>query len=246
MDVWNRQSAVAAGQATAVDQGLRSYMLRVYNLMASGVLLTAIIAYFAGNSEIFVNLMLQQGADGRVGMSGLGWIIALAPMGMAFFMMFKLNSMSTQTLQVTFWAYATLMGLSMFSIFLVYTSASILKVFFVTAGTFGLLSMYGYATKKDLTSWGSFLFVGIMAVFFTSIANMFFKSSALDTALSYVGILLALGLTAYDTQKIKAIYYQTGGVAEIEKRASIMGALNLYFDFIYLFINLLRVMGDRR
>jgi uncharacterized protein len=247
MNVWDRQQSVDVRQSTAVDQGLRSYMLKVYNYMTCGVLLTGLVAFFASQSETFLGLMLTQGADGRVGMSGLGWVVALAPVAMAFFMMFRINKMSTGAVQATFWAYALLMGLSLFSIFLVYTGASILKVFFITAGTFGLLSMYGYTTKKDLTSWGTFLFVGVMAVFVVSIVNVFFfKSSGLDLALSYVGVFLALGLIAYDTQKVKEIYYMTGGGADAVKRASILGALNLYFDFIYLFINLLRIIGERR
>jgi FtsH-binding integral membrane protein len=247
MSAWDRQQSVATGQSTAIDQGLRSYMLKVYNYMASGVLLTAVIAYLASQSETFLGLMISQGADGRYGMSMLGWMVALAPVGMAFFMMFRINKMSTSAVQTTFWAYATLMGLSLFSIFLVYTGESILRVFFITAGTFGLLSLYGYATKRDLTSWGTFLSVGVIAVFVVSIANVFFfESSGLSLAMSYVGVFLALGLIAYDTQKVKEIYYHTGGGADAVKRASILGALNLYFDFIYLFINLLRIIGERR
>lgn len=249
MNPWNRQeAAVSQGQARAMDQGLRSYMLRVYNYMTSGVLLTAIVAYFAGNSQAFLNLMLSVNANGQAGLSGLGYLVAFAPVAMVLVLGFRAHKMSAEALQMAFWGYATLMGLSLFSIFLVYTGASILKVFFVTAGTFGLLSMYGYTTKKDLTSWGTFLFVGLWAVFLTTLANVFlFKSSGLDMALSYVGILLALGLTAYDTQKVKENYYMAAGAGEAAvKRASTLGALSLYFDFIYLFINLLRVLGDRR
>ena len=246
MNPWNRPADAVASQSTAVDAGLRSYMLKVYNYMASGVLLTAVIAYFAGTSPEFLNLVLAQNANGGVGMTPIGWLVALAPMGMAFFMMFKLRSMSTQALKTTFWVYAGLMGLSLFSIFLVYTQTSILRVFFITAGTFGLLSMYGYATKRDLTSMGTFLIVGIWAMLIATVVNVFLQSSALQLMLSYVGVGLALGLTAYDTQKTKDIYYQVGGNAEMVQRASVMGALNLYFDFIYLFINLLRILGDRR
>jgi hypothetical protein len=251
MSPWNRQGAAQVqSQQTqaAVDQGLRSYMLRVYNYMTSGVLLTAVIAYLASQSEAFLGAMISTNADGAVtGMSGLGWIVALAPVAMAFFLAFRVNKMTAQQVQFTFWAYAALMGLSLFSIFLVYTGASILKVFFITAGTFGLLSMYGYTTNKDLTSWGTFLSVGVLAVFVVSLANVFFfKSSGLDLAMSYVGVFLALGLTAYDTQKVKEIYYQVGGTGEASKKASALGALSLYFDFIYLFINLLRIIGERR
>ncbi len=247
MNAWDRQTTTASSQSRAVDQGLRSYMLKVYNYMTSGVLLTSVIAYFAGTSPAFLGLVMQQGANGQMGMSPLGWIIALAPLAMVFFMMFKLRSMSTETLQITFWTYATLMGLSLFSIFLVYTQASILKVLFVTAGTFGLLSMYGYATKRDLTSMGSFLMVGVWALIIVSLVNVFLlKSSGLDFVLSLVGVGLALGFTAYNTQQIKDNYYETAGSPDAAKRASILGALNLYMDFIMLFVNLLRLIGDRR
>jgi FtsH-binding integral membrane protein len=247
MSAWDRPTTGTTGQISAVDQGLRSYMLKVYNYMASGVLLTAIIAYFAGTSEAFIGMMLTQGANGAVGVSALGWVVMFAPLAMVFFMMFKLHSMSTQTLQVTFWAYAALMGLSLYSIFLVYTGASILKVLFTTAGTFGLLSMYGYATKRDLTSWGTFLSVGMWAILIVSLINMFLlKSAPMDLVLSCLGVVLALGFTAYDTQKIKETYYHVGNSSEGIARASIMGALKLYMDFIYLFVNLLRLMGERR
>lgn len=247
MNPWNRGTAEVQTQSTvATDAGLRSYMLKVYNMMASGVLLTGLIAYFAGTSPAFLNLVISQNAaTGAVGLSGLGWIVALAPIAVVFLIGFRARHMTAGQLQATFWAYAGLMGLSLFSIFLVYTGASILKVFFITAGTFGLLSMYGYTTKKDLTSWGTFLMVGIWAVFLVSIVNIFFlKSSGLDLAMSYIGVLLALGLTAYDTQKVKEIYYTTSG--EGLQKAGTLGALTLYFDFIYLFVNLLRIMGDRR
>jgi uncharacterized protein len=248
MSAWDRQTTVTGeSQSGAIDQGLRSYMLKVYNLMASGILLTAIIAYFAGTSDAFLQTVLKFDGGQAIGVAPVGYLIMFAPLAMVFFMMFKLNSMSTQSLQVTFWAYAVLMGLSMFSIFLIYTQVSILRVLFVTAGTFGLLSMYGYATKRDLTSWGTFLQVGAWAFLIVSLVNMFLlKSSPLSMAMSYIGVLLALGFTAYDTQKIKQIYYTVGRNAEALQRASIMGALNLYMDFIWLFMNLLRILGERR
>ena len=248
MSAWDRQPAVTGeSQSTAIDAGLRSYMLKVYNYMASGVLLTAIIAYFAGTSDAFLQAVLKFDGGQAVGVAPVGYLVMFAPLAMAFFMMFKLRTMSTETLQTTFWAYAVLMGLSLFSIFLIYTQTSILRVLFVTAGTFGLLSMYGYATKRDLTSWGTFLIVGMWAMLIVSLVNMFLlKSSGLSLAMSYIGVLLALGMTAYDTQKIKEVYYQVGRSTDAIKRASIMGALQLYMDFVYLFINLMRIMGERR
>ena len=248
MSAWDRQPAVTGeSQSTAIDAGLRSYMLKVYNYMASGVLLTAIIAYFAGTSDALLQAVLKFDGGQAVGVAPVGYLVMFAPLAMAFFMMFKLRTMSTETLQITFWAYAVLMGLSLFSIFLIYTQTSILRVLFVTAGTFGLLSMYGYATKRDLTSWGTFLIVGMWAMLIVSLVNMFLlKSSGLSLAMSYIGVLLALGMTAYDTQKIKEVYYQVGRTTDAIKRASIMGALQLYMDFVYLFINLMRIMGERR
>jgi FtsH-binding integral membrane protein len=247
MALWNKQSAAAQAQAVERDQGLRAHMLKVYNYMTSALILTGLVAYFAGTSQEFLQLLLTQGADGRVGMSGLGWLVVLAPIAMVFFIGARASHMSASTLQSCFWGYSVLMGLSLFSVFLMYTGESITRVFFITAGTFGLLSMYGYTTKRDLTSWGSFLFVGVMAMFFTSLANVFFfKSSGLSLLMSYIGVFLAIGLTAYDTQKVKELYYHSGYNAEEQKKASILGALTLYFDFIYLFINLLRIMGNRR
>jgi len=246
MTYQNQQSSTQT-QAISVDAGLRAHMLRIYNYMASALLLTGLVAYFAGTTPAFLQLVLAQNAEGAVtGLSGLGWLVAFAPVGMVLFMGVRANAMSYSSLKMAFWGYAVLMGLSLFSIFLIYTGASITRVFFITAGTFGLMSMYGYSTKRDLTSWGSFLSVGILAVFFVSLANLYFKSSGMDLILSYVGVLLAIGLTAYDTQKAKEIYYHAGSGGEAVQKASLLAALSLYFDFIYLFINLLRVMGDRR
>lgn len=247
MSAWERQTIVTGQGAQSVDAGLRQYMLKIYNYMACGVLLTAIIAYFAGTSDAFLSSMLTQGADGRVGMSGLGYLVSFAPLAMVFFMMFRLNHLSTENLQLTFWAYAMLMGLSLFSIFMIYTQVSILRTLFVTAGTFGLLSMYGYTTQRDLTSIGTFLRVGVWAVLIASLVNVFLlKSGPFDLLLSCLGVVLALGFTAYDTQRLKDVYYAVGGHAEALKRSTILGALTLYMDFIYMFINLLRLMGDRR
>lgn len=246
---WNRQAAEVQTQATtAVDQGLRSYMLRIYNYMASGVLLTGLVAWFASNSQPFLRAVMSFNEAGQAtGLSPVGWLIAFAPVIFVLVLGMRMRSMSVAGLQLAFWGYAGVMGLSLFSIFLVYTGASIIKVFFITAATFGILSIYGYTTKKDMTSWGSFLFAGIWAVFFASLANIFlFKSGGFDLVLSLVGVVLAIGLTAYNTQQIKEIYYHAGRNSEALQRAGIMGALQLYFDFIYLFINLLRLMGDRR
>lgn len=245
---WNRSAEVQSQATRAVDQGLRSYMLRIYNYMASGVLLTGLVAYGASQWTPFLNAVMKTNAEGMVtGLSPLGWLVAFAPVVFVLLFGRAMSSANISTLKTTFWAYAGVMGLSLFSIFLAYTGASIMRVFFITAGTFGLFSIYGYTTKKDLTSWGSFLFIGIWAVFIASIANMFMHSSGFSLVLSLVGVGLAIGLIAFNTQKLKDVYYAVGRSGDTAlERASIMGALQLYFDFIYLFINLLRIMGDRR
>ncbi|MEM1020246.1 MAG: Bax inhibitor-1 family protein [Sphingomonadales bacterium] len=232
-----------AGTQTAdragIDAGLRKYMLGVYNYMTSGVLLTGIIAlltsqWVEGNPEAAMTLY-----------SGpLSWVIMLAPLGFVLAMSFGLNKFSAGTLQLLFWAFAGVMGLSLSSIFLVYTGTSIAKVFFITAATFGALSLWGYTTKKDLSGWGTFLFMGLIGIVIASLVNLFLGSSTLEMVISYAGVLVFAGLTAYDTQKIREMYY-AGDAAETRSKKIIMGALNLYLDFINLFIMLLRILGSR-
>ncbi len=233
-------------QAAGYDAGLRAYMLRIYNYMASALALTGITALVAANSPAVVSALYTMGANGQVGMSGLGWLVAFAPLGMVLWLSFGINRMSMQTAQISFWAFSVLMGLSMTSIFLIYTGESIARTFFITAGTFGAMSLYGYTTKKDLSGWGSFLIMGLIGLIIASVVNIFMQSSALGFAISVIGVLIFTGLTAYDTQKLKNMYYQISGHGEALAKASIMGALNLYLDFINLFIMLLRFVGERR
>ncbi|MFW0776572.1 MAG: Bax inhibitor-1/YccA family protein [Rickettsiales bacterium] len=221
-------------------------MLRIYNYMASALALTGITALVAANSPAVVSALYTMGANGQVGMSGLGWLVAFAPLGMVLWLSFGINRMSMQTAQISFWAFSVLMGLSMTSIFLIYTGESIARTFFITAGTFGAMSLYGYTTKKDLSGWGSFLIMGLIGLIIASVVNIFMQSSALGFAISVIGVLIFTGLTAYDTQKLKNMYYQISGHGEALAKASIMGALNLYLDFINLFIMLLRFVGERR
>lgn len=229
------------------DMGLRAFMLGVYNYMASALALTGIVALGAAQSPAVMGLMYTLSEDGRIiGMNPLGWVVALAPVLMAFAFGFGINRMSVRAAQGTFWAYAFVMGLSLSSIFLMYTGISIARVFFITAGTFGGMSLYGYTTKRSLTGFGSFLMMGLLGLIIASVVNMFLKSSGLHFALSVIGVLLFVGLTAYDTQKIKGYYYQVAGSTEAAAKASIMGALNLYLDFINLFVMLLRFFGERR
>jgi uncharacterized protein len=219
----------------ARDAGLRSYMLSVYNYMASGVLLTGIVALLFANS----------GFAAQVLGTPLQWVIILAPLGFVMAMSFGLNRMSTGTLQMLFWAFAFAMGLSMSSIFLVYTGVSIAQTFFAVAAGFLGLSLYGYSTKRDLSGFGTFLIMGVVGLLVAMLINLFLRSPAMDLAISAIGVLLFAGLTAYDTQKIKSMYAYVAG-SDMMGKVVIMGALNLYLDFVNMFMFLLRFMGDRR
>ncbi|MBW6423971.1 Bax inhibitor-1/YccA family protein [Rhizobium sp. XQZ8] len=235
----NRMAQTRAQSGEMIDQGLRSYMLKVYNLMALGLAITGLAAY-ATYTLAVSNPAVAQALYG----SPLKWVIMLAPLGMVFFLSFRINSMSVAAAQMTFWVYAALMGLSLSSIFLVFTGQSIVQTFFVTAASFGALSLYGYTTKKDLSAMGSFLIMGLFGLIIASIVNIFLASSALSFAISAIGVLIFAGLTAYDTQKIKEMYFDGDEVAVMGRKA-IMGALTLYLDFINLFTFLLQFMGNR-
>ena len=218
----------------ARDAGLRSYMLSVYNYMASGVLLTGVVAM----------LFFTSGMAEQVLRTPLRYVIIFAPLVIVMIMSFGQTRMSTGKLQALFWGFAFLMGLSMSSIFLVYTGTSIAQTFFAVAAGFMALSLYGYTTKKDLSGFGTFLIMGVVGILVAMIANMFIKSSALGLAISAIGVLLFAGLTAYDTQKIKSMYAYVAGTDMMGKTA-IMGALTLYLDFINMFQFLLSFMGSR-
>ncbi|MCI5049186.1 MAG: Bax inhibitor-1/YccA family protein [Rickettsiales bacterium] len=239
-------NAGAQSQAVEYDEGLRSYMLQVYNYMASALIITGLVAYFASGSEAFLSMMLTQRADGSIGQSPLSWVVMLAPLGVVFFLGAKMGSMSIGAAKAWFWGFSVLMGLSLYYVFALYTGTSITRVFFITAGTFGAMSLYGYTTNRDLTKFGSFLMMGVFGIIIASLVNIFLQSSALYFAVSVIGVLLFVGLIAYDTQKIKAMYYQYAGHAEAAQKSAIMGALSLYLDFINLFIMLLRLFGERR
>jgi len=246
-DPFARVSTVDYGQTQAVaqDAGLRAYMLRIYNYMASALALTGITALVAANSPAIMSMFYTMNGN-HVGMSGLGWLVFLAPIGLVLWLSFGLHRMSAATAQAIYWFYSVLIGLSLTSIFVLYTGESIARTFFVTAGTFGAMSLYGYTTKKDLTGLGSFLMMGLIGLILASLVNLFLQSSGLAFATSVIGVLIFVGLVAYDTQKIKGIYYQIGAGGEMLAKASIMGALSLYLDFINIFLHLLRFMGDRR
>ena len=219
----------------AYDAGLRSYMLSIYNYMASAVLLTGVVALLFANSPFIVPVLS----------SPLRWVIMLAPLGFVMVLSFGINKLSTFAAQALFWAFAVMMGLSLSSIFLVYTGASIAQTFFASAAAFAGLSLYGYTTKRDLSAFGTFLIMGVVGILVASLINMFVQSTAMGMIISFVGVLLFAGLTAYDTQKIKSMYSYVSGT-DFMGKSVVMGALTLYLDFINMFMFLLRFMGDRR
>jgi hypothetical protein len=234
-------SAATVGVPRAArDVGLRSYMLSVYNYMASGVLLTGIVALLF--APYAAQLLIS--ANGR-GMSGLGWIVTLSPLAIVFAMSFGAARMRTSTLQLLFWAFAGLMGLSMSTLFLAFTATSIAQTFFATAAAYLGLSLYGYTTKRDLSGFGTFLIMGVVGILVAMLVNLFLQSTAMALMISVIGVLLFAGLTAYDTQRIKSMYFYVQGT-EMAGKTVILGALTLYLDFINMFQFLLSFMGDRR
>ncbi|WP_406872991.1 Bax inhibitor-1/YccA family protein [Aminobacter sp. P9b] len=256
-DFRNYQTRTAAAGSrvdASIDEGLRAYMLKVYNLMALGLAITGLAAFGTmmlattndpatavatmGNGKMLTSLGVALYG------SPLKWVVMLAPLGMVFFLSARIQSMTTSGAQTAFWVFAGLMGLSLSSIFLVYTSASIVQTFFVTAAAFGALSLFGYTTKRDLTAMGSFLIMGVFGILIAMVVNIFLQSSALQFAISAIGVLVFSGLTAYDTQKIKEMYFD-GDDALVSGRKAIMGALTLYLDFINLFSFLLSFLGNR-
>ena len=244
----DRRVFTGSAQQAAIDEGLRAHMLRVYNYMTMGLVVTGFIAYFVAQAAVVT------GANGQiVGLTDLGqtlfasgfrWIVMLAPLAFVMFLSFGLHKMSFMTAQGVFWAFAAAMGVSLATIFMVYTGGSIARVFFITAGAFAGLSLFGYTTKKDLSGFGTFLIMGLIGIIIASIVNIFLESSALQFAISVIGVLVFSGLTAYDTQNIKNEYaahydHETSG------KLAISGALRLYLDFINLFIMLLHLFGNR-
>ena len=229
----------------AVDQGLRAYMLRVYNYMASGLVITGLAALATHWAALDPASQTGLSAFGEaIYLSPLRWVVILAPLALVFLFTYRIQSMTVGTAQAVFWAFSALMGLSLSSIFLVYTGESITRVFFITAASFGALSLYGYTTSKSLSGWGSFLFMGLIGIIIASLVNIFVGSSALQFAISVIGVLVFAGLTAYDTQQIKEMYF-AGDDGAVMGRKAIMGALRLYLDFINLFTMLLQLFGNR-
>jgi len=239
----------AAGSAAAIDAGLRAYMLRIYNYMAAGLALTGVVAYFTFNAAV-----VDSGAAGRLALTPFGQTIYGGPVmialflgtiGIVFFLSFRIEKLQASTALMLFMAYAALLGLMLSSVMLTYTATSIARTFFISAASFGALSLYGYTTKRDLSPIGSFLIMGMIGLFIAMLVNMFVQSGPLDLVISAVGVLIFAGLTAWDTQKIKEMY-DSNDDGTVSGRKSVMGALTLYLDFINLFLFMLRIFGDRR
>ena len=216
--------------------------------MTTGLVLTGFIAYFFGKASVAAftpNGVILTSLGQALFNSGLSWIIMLAPLGFVFYLSARINKMSVASAQITFWLFASIMGLSLASVFVQFTGTSIARVFFITAGTFAAMSLYGYTTKRDLTKLGGFLFMGLIGIILASIVNIFVQSGPMAFIISIIGVLVFVGLTAYDTQKIKNMYLESDD-SEISGKKAVMGALTLYLDFINLFIMLLRLFGQRR
>jgi FtsH-binding integral membrane protein len=251
----NAQARTRTG-AVAIDEGLRSYMLSIYNYMGIGLVITGIVAYLVYQMAITTD---PAAAAGRLGngvmltsfgvavyTSWLKWVLALSPLAIVFLFAARINQMATSTAQMVFFLFSALIGASISSIFVVYTQASIAQIFFITAAAFGSLSLWGYTTHKDLTGWGSFLFMGLIGIIIASLVNIFVGSSALQFAVSVITVLVFAGLTAYDTQRLKSDYYTYANYGgEAVGRSAIMGALSLYLNFINMFMALLSLFGNR-
>ena len=250
------QSGTAARAGAAVDEGLRAYMLGVYNYMAAGVALTGIVAYFVSSlatttdpslavAQLANGVMLTQ-LGSTLYSSPLRWVVMLAPLGVVLFMWFRAQKLGVDATQISFWLFAGLIGLSLSSIFLIFTGQSITQIFFITAGAFAGLSLWGYTTKKDLSGWGSFLIMGVVGIIIAAVVNLFLQSGALQFAISVIGVLVFAGLPAYDKQRIKDGYLLVRNDATMVAKSAIMGALSLYLDFINMFLFMLQLFGNRQ
>jgi len=245
-------------EAAVVDEGLRAYMLRIYNYMVLGLAITGFAALgiymlsvtsdptlaYQGARPLARGMYLTQ-LGYYLFASPLKWVVILAPLGLVFFLSFRIQNMRPATAQITFWIYAALVGVSLASIFMVYTHTSITRVFFITAATFGALSLWGYTTQRDISGWGSFLFMGLIGLCIAMLVNVFLGSTMMQWIISVVGVLVFAGLTAYDTQRLKSEYIYGAMEGDVLERSAIMGALSLYLDFLNLFTMLLHLLGAR-
>jgi FtsH-binding integral membrane protein len=238
-----------AATTAAIDAGLRAYMIRIYNYMAAGVALTGVTAWLTYNAAVVTDVngkITGLTSFGQAIFSGpLTIVLFLGTLGIVFFLSFRIDKLQSSTAMALFMLYAGLLGLMLSSVFLSYTGASITRTFFISAASFGALSLYGYTTQRDLSPIGSFLIMGLFGLMIAMLVNIFLKSSGLDLAISAIGVLIFAGLTAWDTQKIKEMY-DANDDGTVSGRKAVMGALTLYLDFINLFLFMLRFLGDRR
>ncbi len=235
----NNKSSFASSAAAGVsyDVGLRAYMMQVYNFMGIALGISGLVAFLTASSPVLMSALFG---------TPLSWVVMFAPLVFVFFFGYKLSSMTPEAARNYLWVFAGLMGLSLSTIFVIYTGTSIARAFFISATTFGLTSLYGYTTKKDLTALGSFMMMGLIGLLIASLFNIFLQSSAFQFATSVIGVLIFTGLTAYDSQRIKQMYYHSSGNAAMASKMAVMGALSLYMDFINLFMMMLSLTGDRK
>lgn len=239
-----RDSSYVSGAHTIINQGLRTYLLKVYQLMGLGLLVSALTAYL-GTTPAFLRLLFTQTASGTVGYSLFGWLVILSPLVLVFMFSSSIRQLNTGKAQAIFWIFSALMGFSLTSLLLIFSTASIFQTFIVTSAAFGALCLYGYTTKRDLSGWGAFLTMGLFGLIIAMLINFFMQSAAFSYFISIVGVGIFTGLTAFDTQRIKMIYSASDS-REVMQSKAIAGALTLYLDFINLFVMLLRLTGDRR
>ncbi|MDX2082861.1 MAG: Bax inhibitor-1/YccA family protein [Rickettsiales bacterium] len=235
----NNRSSTFSSSASSVyqDQALRDYMIKVYNMMGIALAISGLVAFLVSSSPFLMSALFR---------TPLSWVVMFAPIIFVLFFGYKVNAISAQQAKTYLWIFAGLMGLSMSTIFVVYAGASIARVFFISASTFGLMALYGYTTKKDLTAMGSFLIMGLVGIMIASLVNIFLQSSAFHFAISALGVLIFIGLTAYDSQRIKYMYFQVSGDSESASKVAVLGALSLYMDFINLFMMMLSLFGERK
>jgi FtsH-binding integral membrane protein len=240
---FNRPGTIA--DQAAFDAGLRAHMVRVYNYMASGLVLSGIVAYGLFSSAELASLFFEIQAGRVIGLNLLGWIAIFAPLGLLLLTSFRAAQMSTGAVQAVYWAVTALMGVSLSLLLFTYTGASVARTFFITAAAFAALSLYGYTTKRDLSAFGKFLFMGVVGLILASLVNMFWPSGTVSFIISVAGVLIFSGLIAYDTQRIKEQYAEAWG-SEMAEKVAIFGALSLYINFVNLFQFLMMFLGQRR
>lgn len=241
----NNKTIEHSASGTQIDEGLRKYMMQVFGYMFVGLFLTGGVAYLGATLPALKGLLFTVDQSGFVQPSGFTWVLLFAQLGMVFYLSARVFHMPAAKARALFWVYSGIMGLSLSSIFMVYTGASLYRTFLVSSATFGAMALYGYTTKRNLMTFGSFFLMGLIGLIIASVVNIFMQSTAMEFIISAFGVLLFTGLTAYDAQMIKQIYYE-GDTAEVQSQKAVIGALRLYLDFINLFLFFLRFLGERR